>query len=204
MSRLFMSALAVLAPALALLTSAEAAAQSTIKRPGARLRYSTELEPHLLLGPYSPPGAATGEGVGLGARATFELVSEGFIAKINDSVGLGVGFDFVRHDDVNTRGECTGRVTGPNGTRICVEVDGSSSSRNVVYIPVVMQWNFWLTRQWSVFGEPGVFAYIHGGDQLGLRPFALYLGGRYHFSDAVALTLRVGYPTFSVGASFFF
>jgi hypothetical protein len=33
--------------------------------------------------------------------------------------------------------------------------------------------------------------------------FTLYAGGRYHFSDSVALTLRIGYPTLSVGVSFF-
>jgi hypothetical protein len=28
-------------------------------------------------------------------------------------------------------------------------------------------------------------------------------GGRYHFSENVALTMRVGYPSFSIGVSFF-
>jgi hypothetical protein len=30
------------------------------------------------------------------------------------------------------------------------------------------------------------------------------LGGRYQFNDRIALTLRVGYPTFSLGTSFLF
>ena len=29
-------------------------------------------------------------------------------------------------------------------------------------------------------------------------------GGRYHFTDSLALTMRIGYPTFSLGVSFLF
>jgi len=28
--------------------------------------------------------------------------------------------------------------------------------RGTLFIPVAMQWNFWLSNHWSVFGEPGV------------------------------------------------
>ena len=31
-----------------------------------------------------------------------------------------------------------------------------SSARATVFIPVAMQWNFWLSTHWSVFGEPGI------------------------------------------------
>lgn len=179
-----------------------ASAQTTIRTPGARAPYSIELEPHLLLGPFDPPGRAHGDGLGLGLRATFEIVPEGFIAKVNDSVGIGVGADFVRYEAGDARGECTDYTSGPNGTRICVEVDGGDGGRDRLYVPVVMQWNFFLTRRWSVFGEPGLFAYF--GDDFGVRPFALFLGGRYHFTDQVTLTLRAGYPTVSVGVSFLF
>lgn len=197
LSSLFLVAAASCA---ALLHASPAAAQSTIKSPGLRPRYAVELEPHLLLGPFDPPGRARDDGFGLGFRATFEIVPDGFIAKINDSVGIGIGADFVRYERADTWGECTEFVGGPNGTRICVEVDGDSRDR--VFVPVVMQWNFWLARHWSVFGEPGLFAYF--GEDFGVRPFALFLGGRYHFNDAIALTLRIGYPTLSVGASFMF
>jgi hypothetical protein len=66
-----------------------------------------------------------------------------------------------------------------------------------------MQWNFWLTNHWSVFGEPGGnlrFDY-EGKSSFHAEP-AFYAGGRYAFSDSVALTLRVGYPIASVGVSF--
>lgn len=72
-----------------------------------------------------------------------------------------------------------------------------------VFIPVAMQWNFWLTQHWSVFGEPGLgFALNKYADASTVNPL-IYVGGRYHFNDKISLTMRIGYPSFSVGASFF-
>jgi hypothetical protein len=72
---------------------------------------------------------------------------------------------------------------------------------NTVFLPVAMQWNFWLSTHWSVFGEPGLgFALT---DKNVLHPI-LMAGGRFHFSDTVSLTMRIGYPSISVGVSFFF
>lgn len=78
-------------------------------------------------------------------------------------------------------------------------VDVTTSGR--VVVPVVLQWNFWLSTHWSVFGEPGLA--IGGGGPGGatVGP-AFFAGGRFHFTDRVALTLRVGYPELSVGVSF--
>jgi hypothetical protein len=78
-----------------------------------------------------------------------------------------------------------------------------------------MQWNFFVAPKWSVMGEPGLYVYkgffdstlcnnVPGCNEpalFGIRP-AIYLGGRYHFSEHVTLTMRIGYPTFSVGVSF--
>ena len=69
-----------------------------------------------------------------------------------------------------------------------------------LFLPVAMQWNFWLSTHWSVFGEPGIGFAIKKDV---LHP-VLMAGGRYNFSDKVALTMRVGYPAISVGVSFFF
>jgi hypothetical protein len=69
-----------------------------------------------------------------------------------------------------------------------------------VLVPVVLQWNFWLSTHWSVFGEPGL-AIGSGGTHAAVWP-AFFLGGRYHFTDRIALTMRVGYPALSVGVSF--
>ncbi|MGH7272675.1 MAG: hypothetical protein ACREJ3_19770 [Polyangiaceae bacterium] len=68
-----------------------------------------------------------------------------------------------------------------------------------VLIPIVMQWNFWLSTHWSVFGEPG-FAF--GSGRHGDFWPALFVGGRFHFTDRIALTLRIGYPAVSIGVSF--
>lgn len=70
-----------------------------------------------------------------------------------------------------------------------------------VWIPVAMQWNFWLSRHWSVFGEPGVT--FRAGDRNDhVAWLGLWAGGRYHFTDRITLTLRVGSPTLSAGVSF--
>lgn len=74
---------------------------------------------------------------------------------------------------------------------------------SVFWIPIVMQWNFWLSSHWSVFGEPGVgFAANPGVGRDAVGP-VFAAGGRYHFNDKISLTMRIGYPEFSLGVSFF-
>jgi hypothetical protein len=67
-------------------------------------------------------------------------------------------------------------------------------------LPLVMQWNFWLTQKWSVFGEPGVLLDFHD-DKTKPHP-TFYAGGRFAFTDKITLTMRVGYPLATVGVSF--
>ncbi|HMJ13374.1 MAG TPA: hypothetical protein VK524_18270, partial [Polyangiaceae bacterium] len=167
-----------------------------IKRPGAHPTYRFEAEPHVLLGFVDAPGPANGNGAGLGFRGTIELVDNGFISQINNTIGIGFGLDWVRYGD---------------GGRRCVRVRGGpceffddDDGVDYLILPVVMQWNFWLSRNWSVFGEPGIALRFYDDDNdrtdddgLNLDPFVFYAGGRWHFSDYAALTLRVGYPTFS-------
>jgi hypothetical protein len=98
-------------------------------------------------------------------------ITNGFVGSINDSIGVGVGLDFA-----------------PGGP-------------GYFFVPVVMQWNFWLSTHWSVFGEPGLG--FTNGPHLPIDPFIFYAGGRFQFSDRIALTMRVGYPDVSVGVSFF-
>jgi hypothetical protein len=138
-----------------------------IKFPGLHPAYVFEAEPHLLLAPFS------GFLPGVGFRGTVNIVQNGFVPSINNSVGITFGADWVDKG---------------------------------FWIPIAMQWNFWLSRNWSVFGEPGVAIRAgHGfegkhNDHLGF--LGLWVGGRYHFTDRIALTLRVGRPTLSVGVSF--
>jgi hypothetical protein len=73
---------------------------------------------------------------------------------------------------------------------------------STLFIPVALQWNFWLSTHWSVFGEPGIgFAANHDPSRDLVNPLIM-VGGRYHFNDRIALTMRIGYPAFSIGVSF--
>lgn len=168
-----------------------AEAAGVIKQPNAHPRYDFEAEPHLVLGWIDPPGEVDGDGIGLGFRGTFELVDPGFIKGINNTVGLGIGLDWVSYDHDHCFRDRDRRW-------IC-----DDDNQTYMWIPIVMQWNFFLHDQWSVFGEPGGAIRVDGPGDDRIDPFVLYLGGRWHFADAASLTMRVGYPSFSVGVSFF-
>jgi hypothetical protein len=107
--------------------------------------------------------------VGIGFRGSFNI-HDGPISSINDSFGVGVGIDIAPF-----------------------------SGGDWVLVPVVFQWNFWLSTHWSVFGEPGLA--FCGGGRCTAVPI-LYAGGRFHITPRIALTLRIGYPDFSFGVSF--
>lgn len=185
----------------ACLLSGTALAQSTIKQPGARQQYVFEAEPHLDAGLLDPPGFGGGTGLGGGFRGTIELLKNGFIPKLNNSIGIGFGVDYLRYDGwQGPRGACEQFRPGPAGVPICVRAT-TINHVNYFFMPVVLQWNFWLHRSWSVFGEPGMAMYVQDG-QLEFTPFVLYVGGRFHITDRVALTARLGYPSFSLGVSF--
>jgi len=178
-------------------------AQSTIRVPGQRPAYSFELEPHFLFTPFEAPDHPSAGGYGLGVRGTIEILPEGFISKINDSVGIGFGLDWLHYDGQSGSAYCvrTEPVPPPNGVPVCVETSAHSSS--YIYVPVVMQWNFWLNRKWSVFGEPGLALSHRSGGDFGAVP-VFNAGGRFHFNDSMALTMRLGYPSFALGVSFLF
>lgn len=202
---------AVLAAALVMLLSASASAQ--IKEPGNHPDYSVELEPHALFEwVYGP--AWGGEGFGLGARATIPIIQDGPIKTINNSMGIGFGLDWVHYSSACWNYYGWGRYWGPRGYP-----GGYDCSANSLLFPVVMQWNFWLTKVISVFGEPGfgiehywASAYAPGAcGPYGLCPYTysdtyfrfIFQGGaRFMFGDVVGLTVRVGVPYLSVGASF--
>ena len=189
------------------LLNGHAFAQSTIRNPGEHPDYAVELEPHALFGPFDPPGDTIGTGLGAGLRVTIPIVKNGFIPTINNSIGISFGFDWLHYSsghDVAV-GYCGRWIVGPNNTRICAQLAGPSGApANYVFLPVAMQWNFWLHPKFSAFGEPGLVIYHRKADYedagLGLAPM-FDVGGRWHFSDVAALTFRFGYPTFSLGVS---
>jgi hypothetical protein len=164
-----------------------AAAASIITHPGDHPKYSFEAEPHLAFAPFRNGG------FGPGFRGTLVLVDNGFVSSINNSIGLGFGVDWIFFGD-----HCQGPIA-----------NGRCNNARDVILPVVLQWNFWLHPNWSVFGEPGVAFHLlgGGGDHFAFDWFTIYGGGRYHFNDSIALTMRVGAPflhenVISIGVSF--
>lgn len=165
-----------------------AAAQGTIKTPGDHTIYVFEAEPHFSVG-YAG-------GFGPGFRGTLAVLDRGFIPSINDSVGVGVGAEWLFYSS---------NCSGPPTARVCDSVGD-------VMVPIVIQWNFWLTREFSVFGEPGIALHFrHEGNdhRVELDPFTIFGGMRFQFSRAAALTLRLEAPelfhhdsVLSIGVSF--
>jgi hypothetical protein len=164
------------------------------------IAYQLEIEPHLLAG-IQPPGPGAGSGVGFGVRGSLVLLPDGFIRNINDSVAIGAGVDIGRYYGSWARDQCLHFEDGPAGTQVCTEVTSNGGIYNYVYLPIVMQWNFWLTQHWSVFGEPGLDIYFVGNHGVSIIP-AAYAGGRYHIANGITVTGRIGYPSVALGLSF--
>ena len=187
-----------------LVPSAQAYEQVVIRDWRTPIGYDLEIEPHLVLGT-APPGPGAGSGVGLGVRGSLVILPEGFIPRLNDSVAVGVGLDIGHYTGswaINGyRDQCLHYEPGPAGTSVCTDVSSNGGTYNYVFVPVVMQWNFWLTRRFSGFAEPGVDLYYLGNHGLWFSP-AAYLGGRFQIGDRVTLTGRIGYPTVALGVSF--
>ncbi len=159
-------------------------AQSIIKTP--ENHPNVELEPHGNLGVFHHAGrhGYGGKGgighaePGVGFRATILVMDPGFVPKINDSAGITFGADIA-----SCRYGCDDDFA--------------------IWTPVGVNWSFYFTRDWSAFAEGGL---VFQSNSLYHDVYADYfaqLGGRYHFSDKAALTMRVGYPFISVGVSFY-
>lgn len=133
--------------------------------------------------------------LGAGFRVEFAIVPDGFLqGDIEDELALSPGFDmfFVPYATVHNYSD-------------------------VVFAPlIVAQWNLYLNDKWSVFPELGMvtlfgnygrFAHRHRywdqGHSHVYFDVAANVGARYHFSDRVALLMRVGYPAgFQIGITF--
>jgi hypothetical protein len=186
---------------------AQARGRQFIYTPNTPAAYDVELEPHLIFGSY-PPGAGVGSGYGIGVRGSLVLLPQGVLTRtrIHDTLALGIGLDYGHYRRAwafrGYRDQCLHFQPGPAGTSVCTEVTSHGpATSDYLFIPVVLQWNFWLSRRWSLLVEPGLDLYYleHHGFSAGP---AVYLGGRFLITDRIALVLRAGYPTFSLGASF--
>jgi hypothetical protein len=187
------------AVALGILSPVETRADDTIKHPGDHPHYSVELEPHLLLGWASNYYYGSGTGFGLGGRVSIVVTHDGFVDTINNSVAIGLGLDWVHY----SAPDCFYYVNRGPGCFAGVPAD-------FFQVPIVLQWNFYVAKRWSVFGEPGLYIW-HGTygtgpcynaagvlvpcsfSDTGVGP-AFWVGVRYHFTDVLAITMRLGYP----------
>jgi hypothetical protein len=79
---------------------------------------------------------------------------------------------------------------------------GADWTRDTTWVPIVLQWNFWLSNHWSVFAEPGAALRLRDDFKDRGPDFTIYGGGRYRFGRTVALTMRVGHPALALGLSF--
>jgi hypothetical protein len=181
--------------ALAVVTAPTLAhADSTIRQPGQHPDYHVDIEPHGVLGfawwDYGPYYGGIGPGFGGGARFSIPLCKNCFIPKINNNVAISFGADFVLF---------------PFNNANYVFTD--------LYLPVAMQWNFFVHKKWSVgpeFGLAPVFGVFYNYNYCGgpgCHNWWIYPDfgavARYHFSDKVALTMRIGFPEFfNIGVSF--
>ena len=168
-----------------ILVSGFCRAETIIKQPGNHPHYSVELEPHLILGWASidtndpfPRNFDLNRNAsfGPGLRIGIPLVTNGFVQSINNGVALGLGIDMAHY--------------GP--------------SSNVIWLPVVMQWNFYIADAITVFGEPGGAlrtATSHGQTEWHIDG-VMQAGAKFMFTRQVGLTIRAGYPYFSAGLTF--
>jgi hypothetical protein len=180
----------------AALMFAPGAAAAQINSSGRHTHYSAELEPHLVW-QWTGDEAGVDDGVGIGFRASIPIMQDGPVPSLNNNLAITFGLDWAHVSDC---------WYGPN--RDCGEDD--------FWIPITLQWNFFLTPVVSVFPEFGlgfrdaVFNYNFDacdghrcrGSALELRP-VLWFGARFRLSDPVAIVVRLGTPSLQLGVSFF-
>jgi hypothetical protein len=179
-----------------------AQAQAVVRQPGNHPHYNVEIEPHLAFQWTDRQGADNGFGPGV--RFNIPFVHNGPIKSINNNIGISFGLDITFGGG--------GYGCYPNDRRVA----GYDCSVTEFWLPVAMQWNFFLTKVISVFGEPG-FAIAHRrwsypwycngnnqalcDDHFNRTTFepVFWGGGRFMFSDKVGATIRLGFPMITAG-----
>ncbi len=153
--------------------------------------YGAELEGHFAVAGLD----RFGPGLGFGARVGIPIAQNTPISSIDDDITLGLGLDWVRYAAYKP-------------------VDGRTSlTVQAFYVPVYLQWNFWVGSRVSIFLEPALvyrFATYSAGcpvptgfsceDTTRVLPTGS-VGIRFRTVDKVALTIRVGWPMVTIGAS---
>jgi hypothetical protein len=196
-----------------LLATAPARAESVIKHPGDHPDYSVELEPHGVFQWGQSPDWMGNDGFGLGFRASIPFLRNGPIQRINNNMAIGFGLDWAHFSN---DWWCYG------GRPYTAWPNNYGCTANSLWFPVVLQWNFFLTDVISVFGEPGL-AIVHdwwsgwqycnnpnnpyGACQYTwsdtyFQPFVFWAGARFIFGKVAGITVRLGWPSITLGASF--
>jgi hypothetical protein len=152
--------------------------------------YPIEIEAHFALGAENVYGAT---GLGAGLRLSIPLIS-GHLGRIPDNLAISFGGDFLHYDNCYYGNDC---------------------GANYLMLPVAAQWNIFVVRRVSLFGEAGAFVYkgffdgCGPGDGPGCSPPSdfgvlptLAIGARIHMGDNVSFIARLGYPTSTLGVSF--
>ncbi len=186
--------------------SSEAGAQMIIKRGSMSHDYKLEIEPRGAFAPYAPPGGWAAVGLGGGVNFGINVAPTGFLPTVNDSVAITLGIDTLHYFGGGAVTSGCAQWRGSGDSAICVRSRRGGGPETVFFTPVTMQWNFYLTPKWSVFGEPGLAMLFrtarHSGFRVGATP-TFFVGGRFHFSKDATLTMRIGYPYTTIGVSFF-
>jgi hypothetical protein len=153
--------------------------------------YPLELEPHFSFGAENVYGAT---GFGAGLRLSIPVLA-GSLGRIPDNLAISFGGDVLHYDN-------------------CYYADYCGA--NYLMFPIAAQWNIFVLRHLSLFVEGGAFVYkgffdgCGPGDGPGCSPPSdfgilptLAVGGRIHLGPRAAFTARLGYPTSTLGVSFF-
>jgi hypothetical protein len=110
-------------------------------------------------------------GAGAGVRAAFPVIDRGVLGT-QDNFALSTGLDWI------------GTSTDPH-----------------FYIPAELQWNIWLTKEFSLRLEPGA-AVMFGAGSTKVVP-SLFAGARYQIYKSLYVHGRIGIPIAGIGVSLF-
>lgn len=155
-------------------------------------KYAAELEAHGTVAAFDKFFV----GLGGGARLNFPVWQHTPFKSFDNDLGFSIGVDFIRY-----------AAYRPNEPR-----DNRDFRVAGYYIPVALQWNIWPGARASIFLEPTlmyrVATYVDNCDKSRYNCAATSrfmptgaIGLRFRIADHVAGTLRVGWPTASLGVS---
>jgi hypothetical protein len=154
-------------------------------------KYATEIEVHGTVAAFDKFFV----GLGGGARFSFPVWQNTPFKSFDNDLGFSIGVDIIRYGAY--------KPADPREPTLRVAA---------YYIPVALQWNIWLGARASMFLEPTllyrVASYIDNCDKSTYKcaPETRFvptgaIGLRFRIADHIAGTIRVGWPTATLGVS---